>query len=55
MVHFREGGIDVNTEKTKYTVVSRHQNAGQNHNLPITNKCFEKYGKYQIFGNDSNK
>jgi hypothetical protein len=28
-----EIGLDVNTEKSKRVVVSRHQNAGQNHNL----------------------
>jgi hypothetical protein len=26
----------VNTEKTKYMLMSRHQNAGQNHNFKIT-------------------
>jgi len=29
----REVGLEVNTEKTKYVVMSHHQNAGQNHNL----------------------
>jgi hypothetical protein len=27
----REGSLDVNTDKTKYMVVSCQQNAGQNH------------------------
>jgi hypothetical protein len=27
----REVGLEVNTEKAKYMVVSRHQNVGQNH------------------------
>jgi hypothetical protein len=26
-------GENINTEKTKYRVVSHHQNVGQNHNL----------------------
>jgi hypothetical protein len=26
-------GLEVNTEKTKYTLLSHHQNAGQNHNI----------------------
>jgi hypothetical protein len=34
----KEVGLDVNTKKTKYIVVSRHQNAEQNHNLLIANK-----------------
>jgi hypothetical protein len=29
----KEIGLEVNTEKTKYMVVSRHQNVGQNRNL----------------------
>jgi len=29
----RKVGLEVNTEKTKYMVVSRHQNATQNHNI----------------------
>jgi len=32
--------LEVNTEKTKYMVVSRQQNVGQNHNLLIANKSF---------------
>jgi len=37
----REIGLEVNTEKTKYMVVSRHQNVGQNHNLLTDNGSFE--------------
>jgi len=35
-----EAGLRVNTGKTKYNymVTSRHQDARQNHNLPIDNK-----------------
>jgi hypothetical protein len=36
----REVGLDVNTEKTKYMVMSHHQNIGQNHNLLTANKFF---------------
>jgi hypothetical protein len=28
----KEAGLEVNTEKIKYMFLSRHQNAGQNHN-----------------------
>jgi len=34
-------GLEVHTEKTKYMVISRHHNAGQN-NVMISNKSFEK-------------
>jgi hypothetical protein len=50
----REGGPEVNTEKTKYMVVSRHQNVRHNHNLLTANKSFEN-AKVQILGNNSNK
>jgi hypothetical protein len=29
----KEVGREVNTEETKYMLVSRHQNAGQNHDI----------------------
>jgi ribosomal protein S16 len=35
-------------------LLSRHQNAGQNHDIKTANRCFEKCGTFQIFGNDSN-
>jgi len=28
----KENGLEVNAEKTKYIVISRDQNVGQNHN-----------------------
>jgi hypothetical protein len=33
----REVGLEVNSERTKYMVMFRHQNQGQNHNLLIAN------------------
>jgi hypothetical protein len=33
----KEVGLEVNTEKTKYMVVSRHQSVRQNHNILIAN------------------
>jgi hypothetical protein len=29
----KEVGLEVNTEKTKYMLLSRHQNAGQSHGI----------------------
>jgi hypothetical protein len=36
-------------------VVSRHQNVGQNNNIKVTDKQFEKCDTFQIFGNNSKK
>jgi hypothetical protein len=37
----KELGLEVNAEKTKYMVMSRDQNAGQNGYIQIGNKSFE--------------
>jgi hypothetical protein len=37
----KEIGLEVSTEKTKYVLLSHHQNSGQNHNMKIANRCFE--------------
>jgi len=38
----KETGLEVNDEKTKYMVMSRDENTGQNHNTKIDNKYFER-------------
>jgi hypothetical protein len=48
----REVGLEVNIEKTKYMVVSHHQNVGQNHSLLIASESFENVAK--VIGNNSN-
>jgi hypothetical protein len=45
-------GLEVNSEKTKYMFMSRHQTAGQSNDIRVDNKSFEKSGKIQIFGNN---
>jgi hypothetical protein len=42
-----EVGLKVNTEKTKYMLLSRHQNTGQSHDIKIANKCFENVAKFR--------
>jgi hypothetical protein len=41
-------GVEVNTKIS--VCLSRHQNAGQNHNLMIANRSFDKCGNVQMFG-----
>jgi hypothetical protein len=42
-----EVGLEVNTEKTKYMLLSRHQNARQNHDIKIVDKCFENVTQFR--------
>jgi hypothetical protein len=42
LIHaIKEVDLEVNTEKTKYMLLSRHQNAGQNHDMKKVNRPFE--------------
>jgi hypothetical protein len=42
VVTSKEIGLEVNAEKSKYVVMSGNQNAGQNHNIKLDNKSFER-------------
>jgi hypothetical protein len=42
--------LEVNTGKTKHTLLSRHQNAGQNHDINVGNKCFENVAQFRYLG-----
>jgi hypothetical protein len=46
----KETGLEVNAEKTKYMVMSRDQNAGQNENILIGNKLFETVEQFKYLG-----
>jgi hypothetical protein len=45
----KEFGLEVNTEKTKYLLLSRHQNAGKNHDTRIANRSFENVAQLKYF------
>jgi hypothetical protein len=46
----KEVGLEVNVEKTKYMLVSRDQNAGQNRQIKIRNRSFEKISQFKYLG-----
>jgi hypothetical protein len=39
----KESGLEVNAEVTKYMVMSRKQNSGDNHNIKLDNKPLENW------------
>jgi hypothetical protein len=43
-------GLEVNSEKTKYMFMSRHQTAGQSNYVRVANKSFEKVTKFKYLG-----
>jgi hypothetical protein len=43
-------GLETNAEKTKYTIMSRHPNSGQNQNITIANESFENVTKFKYLG-----
>jgi hypothetical protein len=46
----KEVGLEVNTEKTKYMLLSRHENAEQNHGIKIGNRWFENVTQFRYLG-----
>jgi hypothetical protein len=51
----KEVGLEINVEKTKYMLLSGHQNAGQNRDIKIANRSFENVSQLKYFRNDNNK
>ena len=43
----REIGLEVSTDKTKYMVMSRDQNAGRNHSVRINHSTFERVEEFK--------
>ena len=46
----REIGLEVNADKTKYTFMSRDQNAGRIHSVRIDNSTFERVEECKYLG-----
>jgi hypothetical protein len=45
----KEGGLEINEEKTEYMLLSRHQNAGQNRDIKIANRSFANVSQFKYF------
>jgi hypothetical protein len=45
----KEVGLEENAEKTKYMLLSRHQNAWQNLDIKMANRCFENVASSEIW------
>jgi hypothetical protein len=46
----KEVGLEVNSEKTKYMLMSRSQRIGQKYSLNIVNRSFEDVAKFKYLG-----
>jgi hypothetical protein len=43
----KEAGLEVNADKTKYMLLSRHQIPLQNHNMKIAKRSFENVAQFK--------
>jgi hypothetical protein len=46
----KEVGLELNTEETTYMLLSRHQNAGQNHDINVANRSLENVAPFKYLG-----
>jgi hypothetical protein len=46
----KEVGLEINVEKTKYILLSRHQNVGQNRDIKIAKRLFENVPQFRYLG-----
>jgi hypothetical protein len=46
----KEVGLEVNAEKNKNMLLSRHENAGQNRNIKIGDRFFENVAQFKYLG-----
>jgi hypothetical protein len=45
-----EAGLEINVQKTKYMLLSHHQNASQNRDIKITNRLLENVSQFKYLG-----
>jgi hypothetical protein len=46
----KEIGLEIIVDKTKYMLLSRHQNVCQNRDMEIANRSFENVSQFKYFG-----
>jgi hypothetical protein len=46
----KEVGLEMNVEKTKHTLLSRHQNVGRNRDIKIVNRLFGNLSQFTYLG-----
>jgi ABC-type siderophore export system fused ATPase/permease subunit len=46
----KEVRLQVNAEKYKYMLLSRHQTAEQNHDIKVASRCFENVAQFKYLG-----
>jgi hypothetical protein len=46
----KEVDLEVNPERTKYTLLPRHQNARQNHDVKIAKRSFQSVAQFKYSG-----
>jgi hypothetical protein len=46
----KEVDLEINVDKTKYMLLSRHQNIGQNREIKIANRSFENFSQFKYLG-----
>ena len=50
IVDCKEIGLEVNTDKTKYMVMSREQNGGRSYSMKTDNSPFERVEEFKYLG-----
>jgi len=55
IVASKDTGLEVNTDKTKYMVMSRDQNAGGSDSIKFDNSSSERVDEFRLLGNNLKK
>jgi hypothetical protein len=46
----KEIGLEINVDKTKYMLLSRHQNEGRNRDIKTANRSFKNVSQFKYLG-----